>query len=128
MISFILNRIRSFRYAAHGIFIMLKYEHNAWVHTLATIVVCSTGFYFRLNNIEWCLVFLAIVAVWTAEALNTALEFLADAASPDFHPMIEKAKDVAAGAVLITSIGSVIIAVLVFYPHFMAVTAYSMPH
>ena len=42
--------------------------------------------------------------VWTAEALNTAFEFLADAASPNFHPVVRDAKDVAAGAVLITAL------------------------
>ena len=56
------------------------------------------------------------MAVWTAEALNTALELLADVASPEFHPLVEKAKDVAAGAVLISAIGSVIIGLLVLGP------------
>lgn len=117
MMNFVTNRVKSFQFAAHGIFIMLKHEHNAWIHMLATIVVFAAGFYLKLNNSEWCWIVLAIVAVWTAEALNTALEFLADVASPDFHPMIKNAKDVAAGAVLITSIGSVIIAILVFGPY-----------
>ena len=60
---------------------------------------------------------IAIMAVWTAEALNTALEFLADVASPEFHPLVEKAKDVAAGAVLISAGGSVIIALLILGPY-----------
>ena len=60
---------------------------------------------------------LAIVAVWTAEAVNTALEFLTDVASPGFHPIAGQAKDVAAGAVLIAATGSVIIGVLVLGPH-----------
>jgi len=119
MIEFIFNRIKSINHASHGIFIMLKHEHNAWIHMLATVAVCSAGLYLKLSNNEWCLIVLAVVAVWTAEALNTALEFLADVASPDFHPMIEKAKDVAAGGVLITSIGSVIIAGFVFGPYIM---------
>ena len=97
---------------------MLKYEHNAWIHMLATLVVCVAGYYVRIKSHEWCVIVLAIVSVWTAEALNTALEFLADVASPGFHPMVEKAKDVAAGAVLITCIGSVIIAVFIFAPYF----------
>ena len=59
------------------------------------------------------------MAVWTAEALNTAFEFLADAASPNFHPLVKKAKDVAAGAVLISAIGAVVIGVLVLGPHVM---------
>ena len=59
---------------------------------------------------------MAIMAVWTAEALNTALEFLADVTSPEFHPLIGKAKDVAAGAVLLSALGSVIIALLILGP------------
>jgi diacylglycerol kinase (ATP) len=73
-----------------------------------------------LSAREWCWIILAIMAVWTAEALNTALEFLADVASPDFHPLVEKAKDVAAGGVLISAIGAAIIGVLVLAPHVMA--------
>jgi diacylglycerol kinase (ATP) len=57
------------------------------------------------------------MAVWTAEALNTAFEFLADAASPEFHPLVKQSKDVAAGAVLISAIGSTVIGFLVIGPH-----------
>ena len=62
---------------------------------------------------------IAIMAVWMAEALNTAFEFLADVASPEFHPLVEKAKDVAAGAVLISACGSVVIALLILGPYFL---------
>jgi diacylglycerol kinase (ATP) len=57
------------------------------------------------------------MAVWTAEALNTAFEFLADVASPDFHPLVKHSKDVAAGAVLISAIGAVVIGLLVIGSH-----------
>ena len=77
-------------------------------------------FYIHLTRAEWCWIILAIVSVWTAEALNTAFEFLTDVASPEFHPMAEKAKDVAAGAVLITAIGSVLIGLVVFGPYLLA--------
>jgi diacylglycerol kinase (ATP) len=60
------------------------------------------------------------MSVWTAEALNTALEFLADAASPEFHPLVGHAKDVAAGAVLISAAGAVVIGLLVLGPHVIA--------
>ena len=113
----VLNRIRSVKCAGHGITTMMKYEHNAWVHALATFIACGAGFYFGFTKSEWCLIVLAIIAVWTAEALNTALELLADVASPGFHPEVKKAKDVAAGAVLITCIGSVIIGALILCPY-----------
>jgi diacylglycerol kinase (ATP) len=75
------------------------------------------GGYYILSAAEWCWITLAIMSVWTAEALNTALELLADVASPEFHPLVEKAKDVAAGAVLLAALGSVIIGLLVLGPH-----------
>ncbi|MBN1823811.1 MAG: diacylglycerol kinase family protein [Endomicrobiales bacterium] len=112
--NFIYSRFCSVRCAINGIATMIKYEHNAWIHGLATITVCAAGVYFKLTSSEWCWIVLAIAAVWTSEALNTALEFLADVASPDFHPMVEKAKDVAAGAVLVCSISAAIIGVFVF--------------
>jgi len=56
------------------------------------------------------------MAVWTAEALNTAFEFLADVTTPEFHPLVKKSKDVAAGAVLLAAIGSMVIGVLIFVP------------
>ena len=95
---------------------MLRSQHNAWIHALATGLVVATGFYFGLARAEWCLVVLAIVSVWTAEALNTAFEFLCDVASPEYHPLVEKAKDVAAGAVLICAIGAAVVGGLIFIP------------
>ncbi len=96
---------------------MLAQEHNAWIHAAATLAVVGAGLFFGFSRWEWCWIVLAIISVWTAEALNTAFEFLSDLASPDFHPLAAKAKDVAAGAVLITAIGAVIIGVLVIGPH-----------
>ncbi len=101
---------------------MLRSQHNAWLHALATGIVCLVGFGFRISGIEWCFIVLAIMAVWTAEALNTALELISDLASPDFHPLAGKAKDVAAGAVLITALGAAIVAAIVFIPHALALS------
>ena len=112
------KRAKSFKYAFNGICIMLKSEKNAWIHLFFTIGVIIAGFIFNLTRAEWVWVILAIAGVWTAESLNTALEFLTDVVSPEFHPLVEKSKDVAAGAVLITAIGAAIIGFLVFIPHF----------
>lgn len=99
---------------------MISSQHNAWIHAFATVVVVLTGLYLRLTKAEWCWIILAIISVWTAEALNTAFEFLTDVASPEFHPLAEKAKDVAAGAVLIAAIGSVFIGLIILGPHALA--------
>ena len=110
------GRLRSFRWALRGIGVMLRSQHNAWLHAAATVAIVCVGLALGLSALEWCWIVLAIVAVWTAEALNTAFEFLTDVASPGFHPLAEKAKDVAAGAVLISALGAVAIGLLVLGP------------
>ena len=111
------GRIRSLRCAVKGIGVMISSQHNAWIHAAATVIVIAVSFYFHLTTAEWCWIILAIISVWTAEALNTAFEFLTDVASPEFHPLAEKAKDVAAGAVLISAIGSVLIGMVILGPY-----------
>jgi diacylglycerol kinase (ATP) len=96
---------------------MLRSQRSAWIHAVATIAVVIAGAVFRISLFEWCWIVLAVVAVWTAEALNTALEFLTDVASPDFHPLAGHAKDVAAAAVLIAAMGSMTIGILVLGPY-----------
>jgi diacylglycerol kinase (ATP) len=110
------GRIRSVHYALRGIRLMLVSQHNAWVHAAATVAVCAAGVLLSVSAGDWCWIVAAIIAVWTAEALNTAFEYLCDVASPDFHPLVAKAKDVAAGAVLISAAGAVVIGVLVLGP------------
>jgi diacylglycerol kinase (ATP) len=111
------GRVRSFRYAMAGLFRMIRCQHNAWIHVAATVVAGALGFFFNLSGGEWCWIVLAVALVWTAEALNTAFEFLADAASPQFHPLVRDAKDVAAAAVLVTAVAATIIGAIIFWPH-----------
>ena len=117
------GRIRSIRCALEGVRVMISSQHNAWIHAAATVVVVAAGVSFGLTKAEWCWIVLAIISVWTAEALNTAFEFLTDVASPEFHPLAAKAKDVAAGAVLITAVGSVLIGILILGPYALAEVA-----
>ena len=111
------GRIRSVKCALSGIRVMLLSQQNAWIHAVATVLVIICGIHFNLTAGEWCWIVLAMTAVWAAEALNTAFEFLTDLASPAFHPLAGKAKDVSAGAVLLTAIGSIVIGLLIFSPH-----------
>jgi diacylglycerol kinase len=114
------GRVRSFRCALKGIRVMIASQHNAWIHALATVLVVTAGIRFGLSRAEWCWIILAIVSVWTAEALNTAFEFLTDVASPAFHPLAAKAKDVAAGAVLLAALGAAAVGLLILGPHVLA--------
>lgn len=110
------GRIRSLKFALCGIRIMVESQRNAWIHAAATVVVVVTGLMVGLPGSSWAWIVLAIGAVWTAEALNTAVEFLTDVASPDFHPLAQRAKDAAAGAVLLAAIAAVVIGGLAFWP------------
>jgi diacylglycerol kinase (ATP) len=109
-------RLRSFFYAGRGLG-TLAAQHNAWIHAAATVVTVGLGVALRLERLEWVALVFAMVAVWAAEALNTAFELLCDVASPQFHPLVARAKDVAAAAVLICALGAVVVAAFVFAPH-----------
>lgn len=107
-------RRETFRFALRGIALMLRTEPNARFHALATLGVIAAGVATGIDRIEWLCLTLTIAAVWSLEAVNTALEALCDVASPEFHPQVERAKDVAAGAVLIAAVAAVVVALLVF--------------
>ena len=114
--GFLGRRLRSFVFASRGIVSVVRTQQNAWVHAAATVVVVTAGLLLDVSRSEWALLVLAMVAVWSAEALNTAVEALGDAVSPDYSSHIARAKDVAAGAVLIAAVGAVVIGGLVFVP------------
>lgn len=110
-------RLRSVACALWGIVVMLRTQPNAWIHALATLVVVAAGLALGITRLEWCALVLALLAVWVAEALNTALELLTDLASPAFHPLAGRVKDVAAGAVLLAALGAIVVGALVFWPY-----------
>src|SRR4051794_38062695 len=83
-------RFRSFIYATRGIRIVLRTQHNAWIHAAVSTIVLIGGLAFRIDRGDWIALVLALVSVWTAESLNTAFEFLADVASPGLHPIVER--------------------------------------
>ncbi|MFK8100960.1 MAG: diacylglycerol kinase family protein [Saprospiraceae bacterium] len=113
------KRLESFKYAFQGIASMFASEPNAIIHALMTIVVIAAGFFFQVSPTEWCLLSLAIAAVFCAEAFNTALESLTNLVSPDHHPLAGKTKDVAAGAVLCMAIGAAVVGLIIFIPKIM---------
>ena len=96
--------------------LLLVRDPNSRIHAAATILVIVAGVLLDVSRIEWCLLVFAIASVWTAEALNTAVELLGDAVSPEPHPLIGRAKDVAAGGVLLAALGAALVGLLVFGP------------
>lgn len=115
----IVERIRSFRFAFHGVALTVQSQHNAWIHLVVSAAVIALGFYVDLALTGWLWVITAITLVWAMETLNTAVERLADAAVPEIHPLIAQAKDASAGAVLIAVLGSALIGLLVLGPPLM---------
>jgi diacylglycerol kinase (ATP) len=113
----VLVRIKSFRFAFSGLWLMLRTQHNAWVHLVATILVCGTGFFLKISTTDWRWLIVAIVLVWVAETLNTAFEHLCDVVSPDFHHAVQRSKDIAAGAVLVCAIAAGAIGAITFWPY-----------
>ncbi len=111
-----LGRARSMGYALRGIGLALRTEHNMWIHAIATATVCVLGWWMEVSALEWCALVFAIAIVWVAELLNTAFELLCDAVSPDPNPLVAKAKDVSAGAVLVSAIFAAVVAVIIFAP------------
>jgi diacylglycerol kinase (ATP) len=114
--AFARTRAHSFVFAFRGVVKILRTQQNAWVHVVASITVVVAGLLLDVSRIEWALLVAAMMAVWSSEALNTAIEALGDAVSLDHHPQIGLAKDVAAAAVLIAAVGAVVIGALVFVP------------
>jgi diacylglycerol kinase (ATP) len=110
------SRIKSLRDAFRGIALVARSEHNAWIHSFATAAVIITAFALDVSRAGWCWLILAMMAVWSSEAINTAIERLADATHPEPDPLVGEAKDAAAGAVLICSLGAVAIGLLVLGP------------
>ena len=100
---------------------LVRTQANARIHLLATGLVIAAGFAFHVTRGEWTALAFAIGIVWTAEAVNTALEGLADRISREHDEAIRRAKDVAAGAVLLAAITAAVIGSLVLGPHAWAV-------
>lgn len=108
--------IRSFVFAGRGLCKLVATEPNAQFHAVATVVIVTVGFWLGLTPIEWAIILVAAGVVWTAEGLNSAIESLADRVSPERHPLIERSKDIAAGAVLAAAIVAAIVGVLILGP------------
>ncbi|RYU81102.1 diacylglycerol kinase family protein [Hymenobacter persicinus] len=109
------RRVASFGHAFRGVASALGSEVHLRFHAAAAAAI-GLGFYLRITRLEWALVALAIGAVWSAELLNTAVEALTDLVSPEYHALAGKAKDVAAGAVLVVAAGALVVGLLVFGP------------
>ncbi len=111
---------KSFRCAFAGIAALFRTQANARIHLVVTALAIAAGWFFRISPGEWIAILLSIGSVLAAEAMNSALEFLADATHPDPHPLVGRAKDIAAAAVLILAGTAVTVGAIVFVPRVLA--------
>ncbi|MEO6040210.1 MAG: diacylglycerol kinase family protein, partial [Saprospiraceae bacterium] len=91
-------------------------QPNARIHLSVAFLVTAAGWYCQISRPEWLAIILCMALVLALEALNTALEYLTDLVSPEFHPLAGKVKDVAAAAVLIAAAAAVVVGLVVFLP------------
>ena len=111
-------RIKSIKTAINGIMIIAKEEHNVWLHIIATLAIIIIASRLNVTAVESSLLIFAIGLVWTSEAFNSAIEALADEVSGGYSIGIKKTKDIAAGAVLISSFTALAIGLLILLPKF----------
>lgn len=110
----------SFRHAADGILIAAKTQANYRFHLLATSLVLILALWLKLSLSESLILILTVAMVLVAELFNTAIESLCDAVTLETKPLIGRAKDVSAGAVLVSAIFAVLVGIVLFVPKILA--------
>lgn len=106
----------SFKYAFHGIRTCIEQERNMKIHCCAAILVIAAGTIFHISSYEWIACFMLFGLVISLEMINTAIESVVDMVTEEYRPLAKRAKDVAAGAVLVSALFSVVIAAIIFLP------------
>ena len=107
---------RSFGHAIDGLLHTLKYEKNMQIHMAAMVIVLFLSYLFEVKGTEIVIIIFAIMLVIVCELINTALEMTLDLFVKGYNPIAKTAKDIAAAAVFISAIGSVIIGIIIFCP------------
>jgi diacylglycerol kinase (ATP) len=107
--------VDSFNYAIEGIIYSIRTQRNMKIHMFTTILVLTATFFYDLSKIELLIITITITLVIVAEMINTAVECAIDATTNFYHPLAKIAKNVAAGAVLVTAINSVLVAYVIFW-------------
>jgi undecaprenol kinase len=118
------NFFSALKSALFGIQSLLKESRNARIQSILFFGILIIGLSVQLPLNDWLWIFAASTFVLTMEALNTSIEHLADLISSEYHPKIKILKDIAAGAVLLASIFSVVVACVVFLPYLRTI----LPH
>ncbi|MCA0458602.1 MAG: diacylglycerol kinase family protein [Chloroflexi bacterium] len=110
------NRVESLGYALAGWLYMLRYQKNTRIMSVASVIIFLLALWLQIDFTSLAILVLTITGVWMAEFLNAAVEAVVNLASPGFHPMAKVAKDVAAAAVLLGAVASIIVGLLLLGP------------
>jgi diacylglycerol kinase len=110
------RRATSFRAAFAGLWRLVRSERHFQIHLSATVCAVILAAFLNFSRLEWAILILTIALVLVAEGLNSAIERAIDTTTPSFHPLAKAAKDMAAAAVLIAAIASVLIGILLYAP------------
>jgi diacylglycerol kinase len=110
------NRVVSLGYALAGWLYMLRWQKNTRLQAVASLLVFLAALWLQISAVELAVLVLTIAMVWMAEFINAAVEAVVNLASPEYHDMAKVAKDVAAAAVLLGVVASVIVGVLLLLP------------
>ncbi len=110
------DRLKSFSYAFQGFKVLIGNEHNARIHIFAAIIAIIAGIALKISSLEWIIVIVSISLVLAAEAFNSALEYLCNFVSPQYHELIKKIKDLSALAVLFIAIAAFASGLIIFLP------------
>lgn len=108
--------LKSFVYAGEGIVDGFMEGRNMKSHVLSAVIVLIAGLLTGLSSIEWMLIAILISGMMALELMNTAVEYVVDLVTTEFHPLAKKAKDIAAGSVLVFAIASAIVGCMIFFP------------
>jgi len=114
------DRIMSFTHAYRGLQVLLKSEHNAWIHLALSIIAVTMGLYLHISNHEWIAIIICIGMVLAAEIFNTAIEHIANFVQPHQDLRIKMIKDLGAAGVFMTAISALIVGLIIFLPKIMA--------
>ena len=110
------NLLASFRFAGAGLLDVVRTQRNFQIHLCAAVAVIGMGLWLGVSRQEWTSLILSIGRVLVAEIFNTGAEVLVDLASPTYHPLAKRVKDLAAGAVLLSALVAATVGVLVLGP------------
>lgn len=114
---FFIGRVKSFRYAFKGAFLLITTEHSVITQFLLAAILIISGFLFNITKTEWLFQVLAMGLVLSIEGLNTAVEKLCDFIHSDYHKHIGFIKDIAAGAVTFAALTAMVVILIIYSPY-----------